>query len=89
MATSVIELAQQVLEQATAYQNFFTEKGLPGPSFEVDAFPEPELPPDIVAARKSILASSKDLQDLVRGPIGIVKNAGDLVGCHCSILQQC
>ena len=80
MATGDIkELASLILKNATIYETYFMSHGLPAPSFEADAFPEAPLPAEVVAARETILEASTELQELVRGPVGIVRNTATYV----------
>ena len=80
MVGTVVALAKRILEDATKYKGYYSTNNLVAPTFDATAFPEPTLPADILAARESLLDASSELQDLVRGPKEIVRNAATHVG---------
>lgn len=62
-------LAADIQVNATKLDEYFTEKGLPPPSFDENAPLTYAFPPDIAAAQEALSANLDELWWLNQGPI--------------------
>ena len=67
-ASPLVDLARQVLDNTTKYEEYFASQGLPAPSLDAGSFPGPKLPEEILAARDTVVVAGTKLRDIVRGP---------------------
>ena len=79
MASSIIELAKLILQNVSAYEQYFTTNSLARPTLEASGFPEPNLPGEVTAARNAALEACAELQAILKGPVGIVRGVTALV----------
>ncbi|KAI1080192.1 S-adenosyl-L-methionine-dependent methyltransferase [Whalleya microplaca] len=62
-------LAQKISTETERVESYFREKGLPTPSFDVDAPSDfPKMPDDIMKSRREVIQATQELQDLMVGP---------------------
>ena len=85
---TIIDMAREILNSATLYSEFCSSNGIPKPSFAKEAFPEPWLPLNIIAAREAAVANYAALQDLISGPIGIVRRHLSHVSLLCFVFDH-
>ena len=77
-------LAQKILDHTNDFCDYYSQKGFPEPTFGVESYPELGLPPPIMAKREAAVMASTELQDLLRGPVGVVRHyMGQVSYDHC------
>lgn len=68
-APSMTALADTISKETAKLEKYLKEKGLPMPSFEVDAADDfPQLPEEMQKSRLEIIHATKQLRDLTVGP---------------------
>lgn len=66
---SMTALAEKISRETAKLERYMKEKGLPMPSFDVDAADDfPKLPEDIQKSRLEVIHATKQLRDLTVGP---------------------
>lgn len=66
---SMTALAETISRETTKLESYLRDKGLPMPSFEVDAADDfPQLPEDMQRSRLEIIHATKQLRELTIGP---------------------
>ena len=73
MASEIARLAALVLTNTVRVDDYLQENGLPVPSFHEDGPIDLSLSPEIEAARVAALEASLRLNDLLRGPVELVR----------------
>ena len=72
VSPQIIKLAQSIAQNTAIVNDFLLSKGIPPPSFDVDApseSPVPQdTPPGIEAARVAVVDATLELHDLMLGP---------------------
>lgn len=69
---SIAELAARIASNTTIVNNFYTQNGLPTPSFDQESPLKPVIPPssapEIEAARQAVIYDCQELRILMQGP---------------------
>lgn len=70
--SSIAELAARIAANTTIVNDFYTQNGLPMPSFDQDGPLKPVIPPstapEIEAARQAVIYDCQELRILMQGP---------------------
>lgn len=67
-STKIIELSSTISTSVDKINRFNEEHGLPTQSFDPDAPPTYDYPPDIEEARQQVLSATDELHALLAGP---------------------
>ncbi|TVY82611.1 O-methyltransferase gsfB [Lachnellula suecica] len=67
--TRIAELASIISVSTAEIDNYLQTNKLPTPSFQVDAYPDLQLPPNLQKSRDDILIATTELRELVSGPL--------------------
>lgn len=87
-SSRLIELAQAITKETEKLDKFFKESGCSTPSFDVDAPMDfPRLPEEIQRARQKVVESTKELGDLVVGPMERIRWMAWDVSANCKPSQ--
>ncbi|KAI1848706.1 hypothetical protein JX266_005565 [Neoarthrinium moseri] len=82
----IVQLATDILEHTTGIQTYLDAHGIPSPSFEPGTLPKLPLPPALEDTLGQALSALDELNALLLGPLGWLKNqidhAYDLVSLH-------
>lgn len=82
MASEIATLAALVLTHTVKVDNFLQENKLPTPSFHEDGPIDLGLSPEVELARVAAIEASLRLQDLVRGPVELIRPTISCVQLH-------
>ncbi|KAI5867814.1 S-adenosyl-L-methionine-dependent methyltransferase [Durotheca rogersii] len=83
--STMIALAQKISAETEKVDAYFRDKGLPAPSFDVDAPSDfPKMPDDISRSRREVIHATQELHDLMIGPRESVRwMAWDFMSTQC------
>ena len=70
----IAHLASVIQINTAKYDAFLNSKGLPSPSFKIRTPFKLDVPEEIVQARDAVLEANSELQALLLGPLGHLKN---------------
>lgn len=70
-ASRIVELADTIQKSVAELQNVLDSKGLPAPSFDEDASPDP-LPSEAQKAQDAVLDATAELHDILLEPTALV-----------------
>ena len=72
-SSRITELASTIASHTAIVEDFLSSEGLPTPSFDVGALPQLPLRGASAESRDIILDATQELQDLILGPIGMLR----------------
>jgi hypothetical protein len=70
-ASRIVELADTIQKSVAELDNMLKSKGLPAPSFDEDASPDP-LPSEAQKAQDAVLDATAELHDILLEPTALV-----------------
>ena len=73
MRSRIAELSAVIEQCTTKVDQYLTTHGLPQPTFTFDGPLDLKLPEDIEEARVAAIDASQELNDLLRGPVALVR----------------
>lgn len=80
MANSrIVELSTSIAKNTAIVDEFCKKTGIPTPSFDVNAPPTVNIPPNeaaVTEAKDNIIAATRELGQLMQGPAEIVTDIG-------------
>lgn len=78
--SSIAELAARIATNTTIVDNFYTQNGLPTPSFDqtspLKPVISPSTAPEIEAARQAVIYDCQELRILMQGPAQYLASLG-------------
>ena len=69
----ILPLATTIFENTAKFDKWLSSQGIAAPSFDNGLPEELNLPPEIAAAHEAIIQDTTELQALVLGPLGYVR----------------
>lgn len=73
MASKIAELSSVIARNTARVDEYIRSHNLSPPSFQVDGPVDLKLPEEVEEARVAAIDASQELNDLLRGPIALVR----------------
>ncbi len=73
MASKIAELSSVIARNTASVDEYIRSHNLSQPSFDVDSPVDLKLPDGVEEARVAAIDASQELNDLLRGPIALVR----------------
>ena len=86
MASKIAELSSVIARNTASVDEYIRSHNLPQPSFDVDGPVDLKLPEEVEEARVAAIDASQELNDLLRGPIALVR---PVVSCSPNTKKSC